>query len=354
VYSNRRFRHTITHAIAHTITIQSMTHTLTLERATRLAVEALTASGAARAAAESLARATIAAHARGRTNVGFEHLPAYCEALRRGAIDGRAEPEAVRVKPGLLEVDARCGLPQHAFDRALGEFTSMAESQGVAMLTIRNAYTCGELGYFPERLARLGLVAIAAANAGPAAVAPSGSTRAIFSTNPLAYAFPRDGRPPLLVDQSSSACTLVDVHAARDRGEPIPAEWALDRDGRPTTDPNAALAGSFKPFGGGKGSNIALLVELLAAGLGGGNWSIDAPSFAEGAESPGVGLWILAVHAGSVGGRPAHRIDDYLARIASLGAYIPGESRQERAERRGTEIELADDLYRKIRHYCSP
>lgn len=337
--------------------LQAMTHFLTLEQATSLAAQALVACGAKRAAAQSVARATVAAHVRGRANVGFQHLPAYCDALKRGAINGGVEPTVIRGKPGLLQVDARSGLAQYAFDCVLDEFAAMAANQGVSLLTIRNSYTCGELGYFPERLARLGFASVAAANAGPAAVAASGAGQAVFSTNPLAFAFPRiDGRPPLLVDQSSSACTLVDVHAARDRGEPIPADWALDGKGRPTTDPDEALAGFFKPFGGNKGANIALLVELLAAGLGGGNWSIDAPSFAEGGECPRVGQWVLAMHADSLGGGEAgRRIDTYLTRIASLGAYIPGESRQKAIEDSRTElIELEDDLYLKMENYCSP
>lgn len=330
-----------------------MGHSLTIEQAVALATRALTASGADPAPAESVARSVVAAHARGRVSVGLEHLPYYCEALRRGAVNGRVEPEITQVKPGLLAVDAHSGFTHYAFDLALDEFVSMVRSQGVAVLTIRNTYTCGALGYFPERLARLGLAAIAATNAGPAAVAASGARRPVFSTNPIAFALPRGEGPPLVIDQSTSACTLVDVRAARDRGESIPGDWALDREGRPTEDPAAALAGSFKPFGGYKGSNIALLVELLAAGLTGGNWSLDAPSFAEGSACPDVGQWILAMDLeGMAGGNASKRIDDYLSRLASLGCHIPGEEGQALTETAGRDgISLADELYERIRSY---
>lgn len=333
-----------------------MRHTLTLQQALDLATRALAVSGAKEPAAESVARAVVHAHAMGRTNVGFEHLPYYCDALRRGAIDGRAEPEVARSRPALIDVDAGSGFTHYAFDRALQRFASMTESEGVAVLTIRNTYTCGALGYFPERLARRGFVAIAATNAGPAAVAPAGAEQAVFSTNPIACAFPRPGRAPLLIDQSSSACTLVDVRAARERGESIPEDWALDREGKPTRDPAAALEGSFRPFGGYKGSNIAMLVELLAAGLSGGNWSIDAPSFAKGKDCPDVGQWFLAMDVDSLGaGCAGERIDRYLNRIASLGAHIPGQARLERIEEiRGRSIDLPAELYRAIESYCRP
>lgn len=331
-----------------------MHHTLSLQQAIDLATRALTASGAKPAVAQSVARSVVDAHALGRTNVGFEHLPYYCDALRRGAVDGRADPEVVQPRPGLLEADARRGFTHYAFDQALDEFDDMIRQQGVAVLTVCNTYTCGALGYFPARLARRGFVAVAATNAGPAAVAPAGCTLPAFSTNPLACAFPRSGKPPLLIDQSSSACTLVDVRAARERGDAIPGEWALDRDGRPTTDPAAALAGSFRPFGGYKGSNIALLVELLAAGLSGGNWSIDAPSFAAGEETPGVGQWFLAMDIDAFsGGGAEERIDNYLDRIAALGARIPGRDRQEHADAAaGRGIELPPGLYREIESCC--
>ncbi len=334
--------------------LHSMTHHLTIDQATDLATRALTGSGAAVAPAHSVAKAVVSAHAMGRTNVGFEHLPCYCQALRRGAINGRVEPIIRRTKPGLLEADAHSGFTHYAFDRALDEFVSMVRELGVALLTIRNTYTCGALGYFPDRLAQNGFAAIAATNAGPAAVAPSGARRAIFSTNPISFAFPRPGQAPLLVDQSTSACTLVDVHAARNRGEPIPGDWALDSDGRPTRDPGRALQGSFNSFGGRKGSNIALLVELLAAGLGGGNWSIDAASFAEGTDCPDVGQWFLAMDLQSMaGGDAGKRIDHYLVRLASLGCHIPGKARQERAaEAARGGISMEDELYESIRACC--
>ena len=331
-----------------------MTQALSVSEATEFATRALTGCGARRVVAESVARSVVAAQLRGRTNVGFEHLPYYCEALNRGAADGEAEPTLERTRPALLQADAHCGFTHYAFDRALGDFTSMAQKQGVALLTMRNTFTCGELGYFPERLARLGFVAIATTNAGPAAAAPSGTARPVFSTNPLAFAFPRKEKPPLLVDQSTSACTLVDIRAARDRGEEIPKGWALDSEGVPTTDPEKALQGSFRTFGGDKGSNIAMLVELLAAGLSGGNWSLDAPSFADSDESPRVGQWILAMHGGAFcEGRSAERIDTYLKRIDSMGAYIPGESRLKSTGSGREVIALPDNLYKKVQNYCS-
>lgn len=329
-----------------------MGHTLTIEQAEDLAARALVACGAVEAAARSVARGVVAAHASGRINVGFAHLPYYCDALRRGALDGRVEPAVVQIRPGLLQADATSGFTHYAFDRAVDQFAAMVQSQGVAVLTIRNTYTCGCLGYFPERLAHRGFAAIAATNAGPAAVAYSGAMQPVFSTNPLAFALPREGRAPLLIDQSTSACTLVDVRAARERGVAIPSDWALDRDGSPTDDPGEALEGTFMPFGGYKGANIALMVELLAAGMSGGNWSIDAPSFADDSGCPNVGQWFMAMDLEAVGGA-GKRIDEYLDRLAALGTYIPGQSgQQQREAAREDGICLPDDVFDTVQSCC--
>ncbi|MDZ7840112.1 MAG: Ldh family oxidoreductase [Gammaproteobacteria bacterium] len=325
---------------------------MSIGQAEALATQALTASGAGEGQARAVARAVVAAHASGRSNVGLAHLPYYCNALRRGALDGRVEPIIEQARPGLLTTDARSGFTHYAFDRAFEQFAGMVESQGVAVLTIRNTYTCGCLGFFPERLARRGFAALAVTNAGPAVVAPSGASAPGFSTNPIAFALPRDRRPPLLIDQSTSACTLVDVHAARERGDTIPTDWALDREGNPTTNPDEALEGTFKPFGGYKGANIALMVELLAAGLSGGNWSIDAPSFADHPDCPDVGQWFLAMDLAAMD-HPGRRIDEYLDRLASMGAYIPGQDRQahfDNAAARG--ITIPDDLFESIQSLC--
>src|SRR3546814_8273351 len=95
-----------------------------------------------------------------------------------------------------------------------------------------------------------------------------------------------------IIDWSSDWCSS-DLSA--EAGREIPEGWALDPAGHPTTDARAALAGSLLPFGGARGANIALMVELLAAGLTGANWSREAPPFNKGAKSPGAGLFILAI-----------------------------------------------------------
>jgi (2R)-3-sulfolactate dehydrogenase (NADP+) len=224
----------------------------------------------------------------------------------------------------------------------------------VAVFSQRGGFTCGALGYFVSRLADRGLVGLAATNGGPAFLAASGADRPVFCTNPMAFAAPRAGAAPLVIDQSSSATAFVNLVRAAEAGEPIPEGWALDTDGRPTTDPMAAMQGVLLAFGGARGANVALMVEVLAAGLSGANWSLDAPSFLDGEGSPGVGLFVLALDADLLlGGEFAARLGAYLERIErDFGAYVPGARRAagvEVAQAGGLSVERT--LHERLRNY---
>lgn len=306
---------------------------LAFDDALALARRALAASGAGAAVADVMAEALVEAEAEGLAGVGLAHLVTYCEALRDGRIDGTAEPVIERRAAALFRADARGGVGHLAFRHCLDDLVAAARSFGMAAFTCTGAYTNAGLGWFAARLAERGLVALAATNGGPAFLAASGSTKPVFCTNPMAFAAPCAGGPPLLIDQSSSATAFVNIVLAAERGEPIPEGWALDAEGAPTVDPAAAMTGVLLPFGGARGGNVALMVEVLAAGLAGANWSLDAPSFLEGDRNPGIGLYVQALDPDALlGGGFAERLADYLARIeGQYGAHIPGRSRAAKA-----------------------
>src|SRR5580700_125606 len=236
-----------------------MTRRFTLEAATDLAARAIRAAGASNEAALSLARATVSANAHGKGSSGFSHLMDYLAALRAGRIVGDAEPVVTSPAPAAIHCDARGGIAQAGFDRAFDDLRHRAETFGIALFAQNGSYTTGELGYYPRRLAERGLVAFAATS-GPALMTVAGAKTPVYCTNPIAFAAPLDQGPPLLIDQASSATAFVELrrYAAR-------------------------------------GANIALMVEVLAAGLAGANWALDAPSFTSGDRSPGSGLLVISI-----------------------------------------------------------
>jgi (2R)-3-sulfolactate dehydrogenase (NADP+) len=221
----------------------------------------------------------------------------------------------------------------------------------VAVAPIRRSHHCGAAGHPAERLAEAGLVAILFANT-PAAIAPWGGSRAVFGTNPIAFACPLPERAPMVIDLSLSKVARGNILAAKQKGEPIPEGWALDAGGRPTTDPDAALGGTMVPLGEAKGTALALMVELLAAGLTGSNFAAEASSFldAEG-PPPGTGQLIIAVDPATLGGA------DALVRFAALasmiedqpGARLPGARRLQARQKAGRDgLVVADALMAEI------
>ena len=316
-------------------------HELDMDSARILTERALKACGASPQVASSVARSCLIPQAEGLHAVGLSHLIEYCQALKEGRVDGQAEHKFLQPTPVIFQADASGGFPHPAFDTHYDAFIAATKEFGVTVMAISNGFTCGALGYFVGRLAEQGLVAIAATNAS-AMLAASGTTQAVFGTNPLAFAVPRANHPPLLIDQSSSHSAYVNIQAAALAGDPIPAGWALDSKGHPTTDPQTALEGVLLAFGGQRGANIALMVELLAAGVTGSNWSLDAPQFNAGPACPGVGLFISAINPQLLDSNFEQRCDVYLERIESrLGAYIPGARRaaeRERSEAQGLRI----------------
>ncbi len=301
---------------------------------TRILVAARTSEANAR----STARALVAAEADGLAGHGLSRVASYADQSRVGKVDGYAVPTATRPVPGVLAIDAAHGFAYPALDLAVRDLPAIARAQGIAVAPIRRSHHCGAMGLVVERLAEAGLVAFMVANT-PAAIAPWGGGRALFGTNPIACAFPRDGAPPVVIDLSLSKVARGQILAAKQRGEPIPLGWALDTSGQPTTDPAAALAGTMLPMGDAKGTALALMVEALAAGLTGASYAADASPFlnAEGSP-PDTGQLIIAIDPGRMGGSGgvAHLGALFAAVEGEPGARLPGGRRLEFRERART------------------
>jgi (2R)-3-sulfolactate dehydrogenase (NADP+) len=324
-----------------------MTRRFTLEAATDLAARAIRGAGASDAAAMSLAHATVSANAHGKGSSGFSHLMDYLSALQAGRIVGGAEPVVTSPAPAAIHCDAKGGIAQVGFDLTFDSLCERARTFGLALFAQNGSYTTGELGYYPRRLADVGLVAFAATS-GPALMTVAGAKAPVYCTNPIAFAAPLDEGPPLLIDQASSATAFVQLRHYAERGETLPAGWAVDADGEPTTDPKAALRGALLAFGGARGANIALMVEVMAAGLAGANWALDAPSFLSGDRSPGAGLFVVAITPTLLAPDFPQRLRQQLDRLAKLGVHIPGR----RAA--AAEVELPDALVAEIERAGAP
>ncbi|HEX4553969.1 MAG TPA: Ldh family oxidoreductase [Xanthobacteraceae bacterium] len=323
--------------------------TLTLDQAESLVADALTRCRTRRDNAACVAGALVAAEADGLKGHGLTRVPSYAAQAKAGKVDGLAVPAIERPRPGAATIDAKHGFAYPALAAAVAMLPQMARAAGIACAAIRRSHHCGAAGHPVERLAEQGLVAMMFANT-PAAIAPWGAATPVFGTNPIAFACPLPGRPPVVIDLALSKAARGNILAAKQKGESIPRGWALDAAGLPTSDPDAALAGTMLPVGDAKGTALALMVELLAAGLTGAKFAAEASSFldAEG-PPPGTGQLIIAFDPAAFGAS-IERFGALTAAIESQpGARLPGTRRlaaRRKAAREG--LPVSDALLREI------
>jgi len=325
--------------------------TLTLSDAQDLVLRTLTRCKTDAENARSVARGLVAAEAEGQKGHGLSRLPSYAAQAKVGKVDGFARPALTWTRPASAVIDAKNGFAYPALDAALAALPAAARQNGVAAAGIHHSHHCGMAGHPVEHLANEGLVALLFANT-PGAIAPWGGARAVFGTNPIAFACPLPKAAPIVVDLSLSKVARGNILAAKQKGEAIPPGWALDAEGKPTTDADAALAGTMLPLGDAKGTALALMVELLAAGLTGANFAADASSFldAKGAP-PGTGQLLIAFDPSAFGGDGALLHFGRLAKAIEdqPGARLPGARRvAARANAMHNGITITDKLLADI------
>ncbi len=274
---------------------------------------------------------------------GLFRIPFYVNAFQAGQASGTAEPTVTDLATGIVKIDGHRGFSPLSLQRGHDLLVARARSQGIAALAINNTLNVAALWPEVERLADDGLVGFAFVSAIPY-VAPFGGTKPVFGTNPMAFAWPRPGKPALVFDQASSMSARGEIQIRMRDGRMLPDGWAIDAAGQPTNDPQAALSGAQLPFGEAKGSNIALMIELLAGPLIG-----DVLSFEAGEDdkaktgAPCGGEFVIAIDpekcmaGGSLDAQCAHaeRLFDLI--LAQDGTRLPSDRRYEARQRTVTD-----------------
>jgi L-2-hydroxycarboxylate dehydrogenase (NAD+) len=250
--------------------------------------------------AATAADVLVAADLRGIDSHGVARLKTYVDMLELGRINPRPAPRVVRESASTATVDGDNGLGLVVGPWANAVAMRKAEEAGTGWVSVRHTNHFGIAGYYPLRALERGLIGWAMTNS-TKLVAPLWGAERMLGTNPIAIAFPGGEEPPIVVDLATCAAAYGKIEIARRKGEPIPEGWAIDRDGAPTTDPQAMIdggallpLGSDRERGGHKGYALALAVDVLCAVLSGANWGPFTPPFALRQETPArsVGLGI--------------------------------------------------------------
>lgn len=320
---------------------------LTIFEAEDLVVSILLRSKVSEDNARCVARALVAAEAAGQSGHGLRRVPTYAAQAIAGKVDGFAIPAAARTAEAVLRVDAAFGFAYPALDLAVVELASLAAKTGIALAAIHRSHHAGVMGLTVERFAEQGLVALMVANT-PAAMAPWGGRTALYGTNPIAFAAPLPDGDPIVIDLAMSKVARGKIVTAKQKGVAIPADWALDADGHPTTDAAKAVEGTMMPLGEAKGAALALMVEILAAGITGAQYAFEASSLLDDKGGPpALGQTIIIIDPKASGGA------DMLPRLALLaemigndpGARLPGKrGATQRREALANGLVLDDDI----------
>ena len=251
--------------------------------------------------AEVAATTLLAADVRGVESHGVARLPYYHAKIVAGTMDPAAELTVERESAATLVLDSHSGIGLVHAARAMARTVAKAEAGGLCMTTVRHANHFGIAGAHALAAARAGLAAIATTNATPLVV-PTYGAEGMLGTNPIAFAVPTgpvgSGAPPLVADLASSTVAWGKIEIARRDGKPVPLGWALDEQGRPTTDPAAAHwltpLGGDREHSGQKGYALALMIDTLCGPLAGSSWGRHIGAF-RGTETPSnLGFWFVA------------------------------------------------------------
>ncbi len=312
----------------------------------QLATDVLMKAGTAEPAARSVATALVRANRDGLNSHGLARLKAYSAQVAAGKVAGTAVPALEKLGPSAARIDANDGFAFPAFDLAIDALAEMTAETPVAGIAVTNSHHFGVAGHHVERLAERGVVGLVFGNS-PQAIAPWGGFRPLFGTNPIAFGFPRADAPPVVVDLSLSKQARGKIKLAADEGREIPEGWALDKDGKPTTDAAAAMAGSMLPLGDAKGAALVLAVEIMAAAMTGAHFGYEASSFFDDKGGPPrVGQFILGFNPGPLsGGSYDERLEVLLTAVTDQpGTRIPGARRHGIRAASAEGIDVADDL----------
>jgi len=318
-----------------------------------LAGRALEGLGLAPGDAAQVARILVMGDLFGHATHGVLRLESYAQRVDAGAIRADAQPLVEEVAPAVARVDGNGAIGPLTGMRALEAAMERARAVGVGLALVRNGNHFGAIAPYCWLAAQQGFATIVGSNASTT-VAPTGGREERLGNNPLGIGVPRPGADPVILDMAMSVVARGKIRAAAKRGESIPATWATDRAGRPTTDPAAALEGFLLPFGGYKGYGLALMVDLIAGVLSGAAYLTHVKSWLDEPAEPGnLGHFFLAIDTRKLGSTEwlAQRVEDFAAIVHATPradpaqpVRLPGEIEMEklaRHRRDGVAIDAA-------------
>jgi LDH2 family malate/lactate/ureidoglycolate dehydrogenase len=276
----------------------------------------------------------IEANLRGIDTHGIAILPTYLKRIEKGATNPVPHVTVEREGTAFSLFNGNNGLGAVVANEAVLKAVKEAQSKGAYVSFCKNTNTYGPASYYSSLAANMGMICITMCNA-PASMSPWGGKKLMIGTNPISIAVPVEGENPIVLDMATSAAAKSKIYLALDKGGKIPLGWALDKDGKPTTEPTEALKGFLLPLGGHKGYGLALMIDILA-GLLSGSGSLDEVGSLHNQMEKGqnVGFIFLVINPDLVAGKQEfkNRIHELVRKIQTCPpaegtecVLLPGE-----------------------------
>ncbi len=327
------------------------TISLPLDEIYQLANKTLIANGCDEENANILSDTIMKAERDGSLSHGLFRLPAYVASLKSKKVNGKARPVVKKISPSVIKILGNHAFAPMVLKVGLPELIKLAKETGVAILAINNSHHMAAMWPETEAVAEQGLVAFACTSYKPM-VAPAGAKKALFGTNPISFAWPRPGKTPVVYDMATAAMAMGEVQVAAREGHKVPIGTGLNKDGKETTDPNEIVKGGvLLPFGGYKGSGIAMMVELLAGALIGETFSYEtAAKDNKDGGPPSGGEFILAMSPEKIAGPNWNKhSNEFFEKMKSMeGVRLPGERRHKNRLDKGPR-NINEELVNKIK-----
>ncbi|MFD1065007.1 Ldh family oxidoreductase [Oceanobacillus locisalsi] len=331
-------------------------HNINLENVELLITDSLQAVGLKEEEAKICAKNIAFADQQGTDTHGIMRLPIYIERLKNGLFNSKPNTQWVRENETSAVLDGDNGMGHYSAQLAMEKAIKKAEEKGIGITTLYNGNHIGAGACYTKMAAEKGMIGFLTTNAGPL-MAPTGGTERLLGNNPICYAVPRREKDPIVLDIANSIVAGGKLQLASSKSEEIPLGWALDKEGKPTTDPDRGLEGVLLPIGGHKGYGLTLMMDILAGVLSGASYSKNIPHLDEEGKT-GVGCTMIAFKIENFMELEHFydRLDDFTSLIVDSKKapgferiLLPGEIESETKDKRLQEgTQISDSLRQEL------
>ncbi|KAE8385338.1 Malate/L-lactate dehydrogenase [Aspergillus alliaceus] len=273
---------------------QTEKHHISATNAQTFTTTILTANGVPEQNAEIISKCLIQADLRGVDTHGINRIPSYMERIRQGVLDAKANPSLKQITPVVAQVDGANGFGFVAAHMGMARAIEMAREFGIGFVSVKHSNHFGMAAWVVQQALEAGMMSLVFTNSSPALPVWGGREK-LMGVSPLACGAPAGREKPFILDMAPSIAARGKIYKAARRGEKIPADWALDAEGRPTEDPNRALEGVMLPMGGPKGSALAVMMDVFSGVLSGSAFAGHVTGPYDPSKPADVGHFLVAI-----------------------------------------------------------